>query len=641
MRFFAIPLLAGLLAACGGGDGGGGGGGGASTPTTHLVTAIAQTGGTVSPAIVTVAPGATASVTVTAASGHTIATVVGCGGSLAGATYTTTNITGDCTIVATFGTLNFHVDVTGNARGGLVIENNGSERVAIDSDGRFTFASGIHVGTPYSVRVVQQPVAEICVVTNGDGVIGATNAIVVSVRCVNRVVSTPMLTLRTTVDSAGQPRQFLYFQPRNNDLHQLRIRAADGGLEQIAPTWTVGPFTQAFVFSADGSHVFADDIAGDIAAAIVRESDGAVIPAWTGVLGSYSPLLPVPFTPVRPSHDGLLLYRNNTPVVSGTRYDDLWVGTVSETGVSMVAGSPFALGSDAGVPNFDPSGRYFVRLLRNTRRLEVYRAITASAQQPELVYEGSQTLPGSASSTLFAEAAPGTYLYEVNFFRSMGSGTPIAQIALHAWQKDGSLLTLGWALDGTPSTEEIATEVCPAQVAFKSRTSYLEPLPFASARTSRYLLQRHDTSCSGGPFGTGLTDIRVLAVYLVSVANGQAALTKLPFDALPEWPDLGAGGWAHPTEPWLYIGSKYSQRIYAYAVDEAAGSVQPIAGSPFLVNPMPSGGELSVPALIMDPSGRFLYLARDSLTGTPSGYLAAFTIDPATGALTATETYSP
>jgi hypothetical protein len=403
----------------------------------------------------------------------------------------------------------------------------------------------------------------------------------------------------------------------------------------------VGPFTQAFVFSADGTRVFADDIAGDIAGAIVRESDGAVIPAWTGVLGSYSPLLPVPFTPVRPSHDGLLLYRNNTPVISGMRYDDLWVGAVDDSGVRMLAGSPFALGSDAGVPNFDPSGRYFVRLLRSTRRLEVYRAFTASTQQPELAYEGSQTLAGSASTTLFAEAAPGTYLYEVNFFRSSGLGPAVAQIALHAWEKDGSLTTLGEPLDGTLSSEDIATEVCPAQVAFKSRTSYLEPLPFATARASRYLLQRHDTSCSGGPFGVGLTDIRVLAVYLATVAEGRAALKKLPLEALPEWPDLGAGGWAHPTQPWLYIGSKYSQRIHAYAVDETNGSVEAIPGSPFLVDPLPSGGELSVPALIMDPSGRYLYLARDSFTGNPADYVAAFTIDAATGALTATETYSP
>ena len=52
-----------------------------------------------------------------------------------------------------------------------------------------------------------------------------------------------------------------------------------------------------------------------------------------------------------------MLYRNVTPVVNGIRYDDLWVGAVGDTGVSMLAGSPFALGSDGGVPTFDPSGR--------------------------------------------------------------------------------------------------------------------------------------------------------------------------------------------------------------------------------------------------------------------------------------------
>ena len=634
MRFVLIPLLTAALVACGGGGGGGSG----STPTTYVVTATAQAGGTISPSTATVTAAATPSFTVTAASGYAVASVSGCGGALAASTYTTASISGNCTIAATFAALDFHVDVTGNSLGGLSIENNGGDRIAVSGDGRVTFTTGINVGAPYSVRVAQQPVAQVCGVKNGDGVISATSA-AVSVQCVNRIVSTLLLTLRTAVDNAGQFQQSLYFRTPGSDLHQYRIRPADGGLDEMAPVWSVPPYTQSFTFSADGARVFADDGLGNVAAATVRSSDGAVIPAWSAVFGSYIPLPPVLFTPARPSHDGRMLYRNFTPIIGGIRYDDLWVGTVSDTGVSLLAGSPFALGSDAGVPYFDPSDRYLVRLLRNGKHLDVYRSFTSTTQLPELLHQGTQTLQSISSVTLFAEGAPGKYLYESSFASSSGIPAP-PQIALHEWQADGSLLALGGALDGGPLTGEIASQVCVGGSPTTSRSSIFAPLPPATARASRYLLQRQDTSCTG-PLGNGLADTRVLGVYVLNVTNGQAVHTKLPLEARPEWSDLGGGGWVHPTKPWLYLGSKHSQRIYAYAVDEVAGTVQAIAGSPFEIQPLPLGDGVSVPALIMDPSERFMYFARYSSLGAASTYLAAFSVDSTTGALAAIATYTP
>ena len=287
-----------------------------------------------------------------------------------------------------------------------------------------------------------------------------------------------------------------------------------------------------------------------------------------------------------------------------------------------------------------PDSVVSVRLLRNGRHLDVYRSFTSTTQQPELLHAGSQTLAAGSSVTLFAEGAPGKYLYEASLASESGA-VQVAppQIALHAWQADGSLTALGGGLEAGTMTGEIASQVCVGGALTTSRISFFAPLPPASARSTRYLLQRQDTSCTG-PLGTGLADTRVLGVYLLSVANGQAAHTKLPLETRPEWSDLGGGGWVHPTKPWLYLGSKHSQRIYAYAVDEAAGTVQPIAGSPFEVQPLPIEDSVSLPALIMDPSQRFLYLARFTSLG-PSTYLAAFSVDPTTGALAAIATYTP
>jgi hypothetical protein len=70
---------------------------------THIVTPTAGPHGQVAPSTPqTVSDGATSAFTLTPDTGYTIATVTGCGGSLAGFIYTTATITADCTVSATF-----------------------------------------------------------------------------------------------------------------------------------------------------------------------------------------------------------------------------------------------------------------------------------------------------------------------------------------------------------------------------------------------------------------------------------------------------------------------------------------------------------------------------------------------------------
>ena len=72
----------------------------------HAVTAAAGGGGSISPAgVVNVADGQTGAFTVTPAAGYRIAAVTGCGGALAGNTYTTAAVTAACTVQARFETL--------------------------------------------------------------------------------------------------------------------------------------------------------------------------------------------------------------------------------------------------------------------------------------------------------------------------------------------------------------------------------------------------------------------------------------------------------------------------------------------------------------------------------------------------------
>jgi len=111
-RVAALLMLA-ALSACGGGGGSGG------DDTGFTVTATAGSGGGIDPSSATVVSGDTASFTVTPDSGYAIDTVIGCGGSLSGNTYTTGAITADCTVSASFVLATYTVSATAGTGGNI------------------------------------------------------------------------------------------------------------------------------------------------------------------------------------------------------------------------------------------------------------------------------------------------------------------------------------------------------------------------------------------------------------------------------------------------------------------------------------------------------------------------------------------
>jgi hypothetical protein len=68
---------------------------------------------------------------------------------------------------------------------GLVLRNNGTDELTIDSDGRFTFDTALPGGASYNVTIVEQPrdPEQKCTVSGGSGVVGSRNVTSVSVRC--------------------------------------------------------------------------------------------------------------------------------------------------------------------------------------------------------------------------------------------------------------------------------------------------------------------------------------------------------------------------------------------------------------------------------------------------------------------------
>ena len=153
------------------------------------VTASAGPNGTITPPTQDVDHGEVATLTVTPDAHHHIDTVEGCGGTLAGDTFTTAPVTADCEVSASFA-IDTHAiggSVSGLSGSGLVLRLNGSEDLAVGGNGAFEFATPVDSQASYLVTIAQQPGApqQICSVANGSGTVGDEDVDDVLVSCVD------------------------------------------------------------------------------------------------------------------------------------------------------------------------------------------------------------------------------------------------------------------------------------------------------------------------------------------------------------------------------------------------------------------------------------------------------------------------
>ena len=86
---------------------------------THTVSATAGTNGSITPTTQEIDHGEAATLTVTPDANHHIDQVTGCGGTLAGNTYTTAPVTADCTVTATFAVDTFTVSASAGPNGSI------------------------------------------------------------------------------------------------------------------------------------------------------------------------------------------------------------------------------------------------------------------------------------------------------------------------------------------------------------------------------------------------------------------------------------------------------------------------------------------------------------------------------------------
>lgn len=103
-----------------------------------------------------------------------LCTVTNAAGTIPGANVT--NVSINC--VASQHTISGTVG--GIAATGLVLQNNGGDNIAVNSNGAFNFPASITYGSNYSVAILTQPAGQICKVANNTGIITAnvTNVLI-------------------------------------------------------------------------------------------------------------------------------------------------------------------------------------------------------------------------------------------------------------------------------------------------------------------------------------------------------------------------------------------------------------------------------------------------------------------------------
>ena len=206
-----------------------------------------------------------------------------------------------------------------------------------------------------------------------------------------------------------------------------------------------------------------------------------------------------------------------------------------------------------------------------------------------------------------------------------GSVTGLTGSGLQIRSADGTTLTVG---NGPFSFPTPALSGSAYHAAIVTQPS--SPTQYCTASGAHGVVGASDVSmsitCNSGTARyLYVTDLFHNTVYGLAVDATTGALAPImgsPFDT-------GQGAQPSvitPSGSFVYVLNEGDGTITGFAAHAATGALTQIGGSPFSVT---GTGFSTLPTMVMDPSGRFLYVL---VEGT--GSIAGFAIDPTTGALT-------
>lgn len=241
----------------------------------------------------------------------------------ASGTVTTGNIS---TVSVTCATNTYSVGgyVSGLAGSGLTLSYNGGAPIAVSRNGAFIAASGLAIGTTYSVALVGQPTnpAQTCVLSNGSGAVGTANVTSISVFCPQAVGQFAYVVTSGSVPPSGPDTL--------GSISVYTINPSSGALTFIpGSSVAAGPTPQALQFVPHASFAWSLSIAAEYAITAPFQLSGIYDYSVDSSTGLLSPVAGNPFTDLD--------------------------GTTSTPGCGQ--SGPSGLGASLGI-TFDPSGTF-------------------------------------------------------------------------------------------------------------------------------------------------------------------------------------------------------------------------------------------------------------------------------------------
>jgi 6-phosphogluconolactonase (cycloisomerase 2 family) len=149
--------------------------------------------------------------------------------------------------------------VSGLAGSGLTLSYNGGAPIAVSRNGAFTAASGLAIGTAYSVAVVGQPTnpAQTCVLSNGSGAVATANVTSIMVFCPQAVGQFAYIVNTGFPSSANQTL---------GTISVYRINSTSGALTLVSGSSVpTGPSAQALQFIPHTSFAWSLNVAAEYA----------------------------------------------------------------------------------------------------------------------------------------------------------------------------------------------------------------------------------------------------------------------------------------------------------------------------------------------------------------------------------------
>jgi len=507
--------------------------------------------------------------------------------------------------------------VSGLRGTGLILQNEGGNDLAVNTNGAFTFKTPTTQGGKYDITVRQQPVnpTQSCVVNRGSGIVHG-NVTDVGVVCTSSTIARFSYTANTdgtisiyAVDEAtGQLHfagvantgaigfsvtvdptdRFLYeTQPNSSSVGAYRIDPASGGLTSVPgmnPQGTGGRGPISAATDSGGHFLYVvNQFSNDISPFSIDSSTGALTPIKGGIINSggqspavilVHPRLPVLYV-MNQGSSTVVTYAMNTTT-----------GLLTQTAVTSLGTQtlPFDM-------QIDPLGQFLYVANGDTLNVSAFR-IGANGALKEV--PGSPF--GGPAFPVALSIDPQSRFLFVGSTPEGGGDSPPSSIFVYTIDAASGALT------------PVANSPFPAAGNLGDIT--VDP-------SGRFLFESHNEGLLPGS-ETGVSTFAInnmtgaLSPVGLSVRGGTSvsiATTKgvQPLTFEPKF---------------VYVGDEIAGIVTAFRVDAQSGALTAIGTTSV-------GKVVSVAA---DPRGRFLYAVVGSANGAP-GQVLGFSINSSSGAL--------